>query len=302
MFNVLGFNFLFDSYALNPRPTNIEPLTSASIYNGIFDEINISAEVDATTIDTTIPETFGTYDIILCDFNGNIAGGTIGDIDFDLIKIKRRISGTFNWVTLFEIPVDSVADIYFTKYDKYAKNNTTYEYAFVPVTGGSEGDYSIISARSEFHKIYLCDKDHIYAFDANIEFGSITKTNKTQVFETLMGKYPVVVSNAELVYKTGSLSGVVITPEEDETKIWNLSENIKLQNEILDFLINKKAKIYKDWMGNSYLVLVTDNVQLIPNNQLNGKLANIAFSFVEIGDVENQEDLYENGLVDIQNT
>ena len=55
-------------------------------------------------------------------------------------------------------------------------------------------------------------------------------------------------------------------------------------------------------MGNSYLVLVTDNVQLIPNNQLNGKLANIAFSFVEIGDVENQEDLYENGLVDIQNT
>lgn len=301
MFNVLGFNFLFDSYALNPRPTNLELLTSASVHNGIFDEINISSEVDETTIDTTIPERFGVYDVLLCNFNGNIIGGSLDSYDFDLIKIKRRIYGTFNWLTLFEIPVSNISDIYFTKYDKYAKNNTIYEYAFVPVTGGSEGDYSIASVYSEFYKTYLCDKEHIFAFDAGVEFGDITKSNKTSVFEPIMGKYPIVISNAELKYKTGMLSGTVITQAEDETKVWNLNENIKLQNEILDFLINKQAKIYKDWMGNSYLIFVVEDVSLIPNNTLSGRLADISFKFVEIGDVESQEDLYENGLIDVQN-
>ena len=301
MFNVLGFNFLFDSYALNPRPTNLNTLTSASVYNGIFDEINISSEVDETTIDTTIPTSIGAYDVLLCNFNGNIEGGSFDSFDFDLIRIKRRIYGTFNWVTLYEIEVNERSDIYFTKYDRYAKNNTVYEYAFVPVTGGSEGDYTIVSVYSSFYKVYLCDDDHMYALDAGVEFGDITKSNKTSVFEPIMGKYPIVISNAELKYKTGMLSGTVITPSEDETKIWNLNENIKLQNEILDFLINKKAKIYKDWMGNSYLIFVVEDVSLIPNNTLSGRLADISFKFVEIGDVESQEDLYENGLIDVQN-
>ena len=302
MFNIIGFNFLFDSYALNPRPTEVEPLTTASVYNGIFDEIDISGEVDATTIDTTIPESFSQYDVVLCNFNGNINGGTIDITNFDLIKIKRRIYGTFDWITLFEIPIITVADTYFTKYDKYAKNNTTYEYAFVPVVGGVEGNYSLTTVESKFNKIYLCDKDHIYALDAGITFGSISKSNKTSIFEPIMGKYPIVVSNAELKYMSGTLSGTVITPSEDETKIWNISDNIKLQNELLDFLVNKKAKIYKDWMGNAYLILIVEDVNLVPNNNINGRLVDIAFSFVEIGDTENQEDLYENGLVDGNNT
>ena len=117
-----------------------------------------------------------------------------------------------------------------------------------------------------------------------------------------MGKYPIVVSNAELNYKSGTLSGTIITPREEETKIWDLNQNIKLQNDVLNFLINKKAKIYKDWMGNSYLILIVEDVSLTPNNSINGRLADVAFSFVEIGDAENQEDLYENGLIDILNS
>jgi hypothetical protein len=300
MFNVLGFNFLFDSYALNPRPTTVEPLTLASVHNGIFDELSISGKVDPTTIDTTIPVSFDLYDVILCNFNGNINGGTIDVTNFDAIKIKRRVYGTFNWITLFEIPIESIADTYFTKYDKYAKNNTNYEYALVPVIGGIEGNYTLSSAESKFNKIYLCDKDHIYSLDARITFGNVSKSNKTSIFEPIMGKYPIVVSNAELKYRSGTLSGTVITPAEDRTKIWNISENVKLQNEIVDFLVNKKAKIYKDWMGNSYLILVVEDVNIVPDNNLNGRLADVTFSFVEIGDTENQEDLYENGLVDSQ--
>ena len=302
MFNILGFNFLFDSYAIDPRPTNVEPLVSASVRNGIFDEINISADVDKQTIDTTIPSVFGEYDILLCDFNGNIDSKELESYDFNLIRIKRRESGTFNWITLFEVNINDLKDINFTRYDKYARNNTVYEYAFVPVSGGVEGNYSIVSVESKFYKIYLCDESNIYSLDAGIAFGSISKSNKTNIFEPLMGKYPIVVSNAELNYKSGTLSGTIITPREDETKTWDLSQNIKLQNDILNFLINKKAKIYKDWMGNSYLILIVEDVSLTPNNSINGRLADVAFSFVEIGDAENQEDLYENGLIDILNS
>lgn len=302
MFNILGFNFLFDSYAIDPRPTNVEPLVSASVRNGIFDEINISADVDKQTIDTTIPSVFDKYDFLLCNFNGNIDGGGLESYDFNLMRIKRREAGTFNWITLFEININDLEDMNFTRYDKYARNNTVYEYAFVPVSGGVEGNYSIISVESKFYKIYLCDESNIYSLDAGIAFGSISKSNKTNIFEPLMGKYPIVVSNAELNYKSGTLSGTIITPREEETKIWDLNQNIKLQNDILNFLINKKAKIYKDWMGNSYLILIVEDVSLTPNNSINGRLADVAFSFVEIGDAESQEDLYENGLIDILNS
>lgn len=302
MFNILGFNFLFDSYAIDPRPTNVDPLVSASVRNGIFDEINISADVDKQTIDTTIPSVFDKYDFLLCNFNGNIDGGGLESYDFNLMRIKRRESGTFNWITLFEININDLEDMSFTRYDKYARNNTVYEYAFVPVSGGVEGNYSIISVESKFYKIYLCDESNIYSLDAGIAFGSISKSNKTNIFEPLMGKYPIVVSNAELSYKSGTLSGTIITPREEETKIWDFNQNIKLQNDILNFLINKKAKIYKDWMGNSYLILIVEDVSLTPNNSINGRLADVAFSFVEIGDAENQEDLYENGLIDILNS
>lgn len=296
MFNILGFNFLFDAYALNPRPTNIEPLTTAVVSNGVFDEIEISSQVDATTIDTEIPTSLGPYDVLLCNFNGNISGGSLDYYDFDTFKVKRREFGTFDWVTLFELPV---SEIYFTKYDWYARTNTTYEYAFVPITGGVEGNYSVTSVDSKFYKIYLCDSEKIYSLDAGITFGNILKSNKTNIFEPLMGKYPIIVSNAELDYKSGTLSGTVITPSEDATKIWDLNNNIKLQNSLLDFLVNKKAKIYKDWMGNSYLILIVEDVSLAPNNNVNGRLADISFSFVEIGNAENQNDLYENGLIDI---
>lgn len=299
MFNILGFNFLFDSYALDSRPTNVEPLTSASVYNGIFDEINISLNVDAQTIDTTIPTVFNKYDVLLCNFNGNIGGGELDSYDFDLLRIKRREFGTLNWITLFEVNITDLEDLNFTRYDKYARNNVTYEYAFVPVSGGVEGNYSIITVESKFYKIYLCDEENIYALDAGVTFGSISKSNKTNIFEPLMGKYPIVVSNAELAYKSGTLSGTIITPQEENTKIWNLNQNIKLQNDVLNFLINKKAKIYKDWMGNSYLILIVEDVTLTPNNNIQGRLADVAFSFVEIGDAENQEDLHENGLIDI---
>ena len=52
-------------------------------------------------------------------------------------------------------------------------------------------------------------------------------------------------------------------------------------------------------MGNSYLILIVEDVSLAPNNNVNGRLADISFSFVEIGNAENQNDLYENGLIDI---
>ena len=293
MFNVLGFNFLFDSYALNPRPTNVEPLTNATARNGIFDEIEISSEVDETTIDTTIPISFSPYDVMLC----NIAGGSIVDIDFNHARIKRREYGTFEWVTLFDISVSQKSDINFTKYDRYARTNTTYEYAFVPVMNDEEGNYSITNVDSKFFKVYLCDSENMYALDAGVVFGAISKSNKTALFEPLMGKYPIIISNSELNYKSGTLSGTVITPIENQTKIWDLNKNIELQNSILEFLVNKKPKIYKDWMGNSYLILIVEDVQLTPNNNVSGRLADVAFSFVEIGNAENQEDLYENGLI-----
>lgn len=295
MFNILGFNLLLDAYAFMPRPTNLQPLTVAKIQNGIFNHINISS--DATSAySNVIPTEWTEYTVLDCNFENNIQGGNVDFLGFDTVKIKRRIYGEFAWVTLFTVKIETFSDLFFDLYDWYARTGTTYEYAFVPIAESVEGNYTIQQIDSYFKKNYIADKNYIYEFYAEVQFGSVEQINKTGIFEPLMSKYPVVISNSTINYKKATFSGTIITSEEEEDKTLYPAKNIILQKNITSFLTNKTGKIFKDWNGNSYLISVIDSISIIPNNSTNGKLVSIAFNYVEIGDPENETDLENNNL------
>lgn len=78
----------------------------------------------------------------------------------------------------------------------------------------------------------------------------------------------------------------------------NRKEIVDLRTTWSEFLANGNTKIIKDWNG--YIILgqiVGDPTMTFDQNYGNG-MGNISFSFVEQGKWDNQQDLYELGIVD----
>lgn len=300
MTGLVGYNFLLDGDALNPRPVQVNGINTTTIMNAIFDHLRLSRDV-TSMVSSTIPTEWDFYTILDANFNGNISGG---NVDFtltqlDSIKVKRRRTGTFDWITYSIHPVASVSDLSFVVYDNLAANDIEYEYALVPTLGGIEGDYITQQVLSKFNGVFLCDAASIYKFYAGVQFGTESLSNKTAVYEPLSNQYPIVITNGALKYYQSSLTGTIVSPSEMETRIPDSVANLTYKAQLTDFIVNKKAKIIKDWNGRLWLIMVTDNVTITPNNAISGMFSNIAFNFSQIGDGANGNDLYKAGILNL---
>lgn len=295
-----GFNFLGDMYALNPVPTNVQNITNVKVENGKFDHLWISRDA-VSEYPSDIPSMWDFNTVLNATFNGTLHAGNIDFIgsQISFIRIKRRIKGTFDWMTLYEVPVNDVSDLQFIKTDNLNQHGVTYEYAFVPIVGGQEMNYITNEIYSEFNGIFICDTNTIFKYYIEAQYGTFTRNNKATVFEPLGRKYPVIVSNALINYTTGSLSGTIITDDSLYAQAIDRITEKENRDRLLDFLVNKKAKIIKDWNSQIWLVVVTGSPSIKYANNIGGAIADVSFNFTEVGDANSSKDLYESGLIDL---
>lgn len=299
MFSFLGYNFVQDGNSLDIAPTSVNNVTTVQVQNGIFDHFRLTSNV--TSDYSPIKNTEWAYlDIIVANFDGNINGG---NVDFLLqyltaIKVKRRIKGTFNWVTLKTVTVKAFEDLNFAFNDYIAANNTDYEYALVPILNGAEGDYITNSITSQFKGVFICEKDSIYKFYAGVAYGTGKRVKKIGVFEPYGSKYPVIVANAKTNYYSNSISFTVLPLDYEKNRIMNRYEINKLTEEILNYITNNKAKIIKDWNNSIHLVYPSSEPNITYDNNWGMGKVDISFDYVEVGDANNEKDLMEFGLVE----
>lgn len=299
MFSFLGYNFVQDGNSLDIAPTSVNNVTTVQVQNGIFDHFHLTSNV--TSDYSPIKNTEWAYlDIIVANFDGNINGG---NVDFLLqyltaIKVKRRIKGTFNWVTLKTVTVKAFEDLNFAFNDYIAANNTDYEYALVPILNGVEGDYITNSITSQFKGVFICEKDSIYKFYAGVAYGTGKRVKKIGVFEPYGSKYPVIVANAKTNYYSNSISFTVLPLDYEKNRIMNRYEINKLTEEILNYITNNKAKIIKDWNNSIHLVYPSSEPNITYDNNWGMGKVDISFDYVEVGDANNEKDLMEFGLVE----
>ena len=81
----------------------------------------------------------------------------------------------------------------------------------------------------------------------------------------------------------------------------NKMDRLKITEEkkaLFEFLVNKKAKILKDWNGNSWLLCITGNPSAEYDSEYGMGKIDVTAEWTEVGDPENQKDLYRNGMVD----
>lgn len=299
MFMLCGYDFCMDENCLNPAPISRISFNSVELENGIFSHWYATRDI-TSQYSPIVPTTWDYLTIMDANFNGTLEAG---NVHYDLtqiegIRIKRRKLTDYDWITIDFIPISELIEsLSFTINDNLTQSGVEYEYAFVPVTSGVEGNYVTNTITSKFEGVFICDKETIYKFYAGVNYNSNQRVQKIGTFEPLGKKYPVVVSNSIINYETGSVTGTVLPNDYLETYNLDKLKMVQERKELLDFLTNKKAKILKDWNGNIWLMIITNNPSVSYQRGSSMGIADVSASWTEIGDFNNQKDLYNTGLI-----
>lgn len=298
MFQFIGYNFFSDGDALNSATSMVNNITTIRLTNAIYDHFNVTKDT-SETVTTTIPTEWDFDTVMNADFEGDL---NAGNVDFlveqvSSIKIKRRIRGTFNWLTLNEIPVNSIDDFTFIFNDLLNGYGVEYDYAFVPIIEDVESEYIINSILSEFNGVFIGDYNTIYKFLYDVSYGTNAVNQKVGTFEPLGNQYPIIVANGDLSYESGVVSATILNTNYDDVREIDPPAIVQEKNAIKSFLTNKGAKILKDWNGNKWLCMVTNSPQITYKIGSNMAIPQVQFSWTQIGDSESQADLYNNGIL-----
>lgn len=299
MFMICGYDFCKDENALNPTPLSFSNYNFTMLKNGIFSHwyVTNNAEYPYSSEEPTV---WDYLTIMNANLNGNLQAGNIslfGD-DIEGIKIKRRKIDSYDWITLKYIPADELfKSTTFSFNDYLNQNDTTYEYAFVPIINGVEGNYITNTIASKFEGVFICDSETIYKFYNGVQYGNLERVQKIGVLEPFGSKYPVIVSNGMINYSKSSLKGTILNNDFENSHIIRRKEIIEKRETLLNFFTNKKAKILKDWNGNFWLMIIVDSPSVEFVNNYGMGISNISANWVEIGDPYNQQDLYNTGIL-----
>lgn len=298
MIGLLGYNFCSDANAIDPMPTAVNKITSTKLQRGIFAHMNATSDV-TSEYSTALPTEWDFNTIMDCNFNDNVGAGNMGEITKDVtsIRIKRREKGTFDWITIKEIAINTIDDFSFIFTDNLASNYTQYEYAYVPVMNQIEGNYTTEEVYSKFKGVFLCDVNTIYKFYADIEYGSTDSVQKIGTYEPFGRKYPVMVSNGLLGYDTGTVSALVAPKDFHKTHEFDRVAITKERNALFKWLTNKKPKILKDWNGFFVICIVTGNPQTDYESNYGMGIQRMTAEWTQTGDPKEKADLYANGLI-----
>lgn len=300
MFQFIGYSAFSGPDCLNVAPNEIDNITTIRLTNAIFDHMNVTKDT-SLEYNTTIPTDWD-YDTVLdVDFEGNL---NASNVEFEIsqisaLKVKRREKGELNWLTLKTINIDGdVSKMNFTIIDKLNAYDIEYEYALVPVMSGVEGNYIIQSILSKFNGVFVLDNQQTFKFFYDVQYGTNARNQSVSSFTPLGKKYPVIVSNGILSYDNGTLSATILNDDFETTGILNPVAIVKKKELLKDFLTNKKAKILKDWNGNLWLIFVSSSPKITYKAGAGMKIPSIQFDWIEIGDSNNQIDLYNAGFLE----
>lgn len=296
----LGIDMFSGKYAMLPQYIDMGKVTDVELRDGRYDHLFLSSNPDKTLDDIYADWEFDTK--INADFNGTLEGGNAGFSlkNTDTIIIRRREKGTqrreMNWVTIYTIPVSTIDDFNFIQFYNYCRADADYEFMLTSSIHGVENSYITTDCFSDFNGLCITDKDHFYRTIANVEPIEFTRNINNNALELFHGKYPVVVSNDNNNYDSGTVSACFLKIE--DCNLITKYEAVRYREEFMNWLTNKKAKILKLDNGRLEMIQVVDK----PTETDDGhpELRKITFNFVEIGHTDDEEALYETNLSDVE--
>lgn len=337
---------MFDQNALNGVPATVLSIDTTTLRNGNIDHFTVTKDVVSPYSDNK-PEAWDNNTIMNAPFtNGSIAAGNAdffgSQVTSILVQRQRVYKDDANeWITIFEYNVaqgeivNPENPLNFSINDRFTAYGETYRYRLLPVLVQDNTQFQAEGGISDpitaiFDGIFICDTETSERLFAEIEFGNMNVNQDIGVHMTLGNKYPIVVSNSAVSYRSGSVQGLIL-PEDfgkitaQIQEIYNItclndcqtvgaidkfsggtvlqrvglnrSNMVTKREELEKFFTNKKPKIIKDWNGNMWLVIFTDNINISFNNEWGMGLSTIEAGWTEIGDPNNENDLKYAGMI-----
>lgn len=232
------------------------------------------------------------------------------NIPITKLLVKRQdtadISG--KWLTLYSQPITQASDMDFTFIDFLNQYGKTYKYALVPLLTQEqsgvevevEGGYTVSDeVVSIFDGVFVADNTAIYKLKAGVNYGDLSKVQEVGNINTIGSKYPIIVSNSKVDYRTASLSATIVADDYYNNGNLNRMDMVQKRELMESFFTNKRAKILKDWNGNIWLVVFTDNINITFINEYGMGIATLTAAWTEIGDVTSEEDLQNTRIINV---
>ena len=169
--------------------------TGVNIENAVYDQLYASDETNldmSGTLPTMADWTYTTIFNALFEETLKAGNFLFTAAELQSVRVKRAETGSYDWLTIADIPVEVEEDLGFTLIDFLARGNQEYRYALVPVKAdGTEGAYNINTVESKFNGLWVCEKDIGYNALLDLSFNS-TLNQVTSNVVTLGRRYPYV--------------------------------------------------------------------------------------------------------------
>lgn len=310
MIGIMGQSVLLGTEAVMPTQNVVYPIDKVMLSNGIFDYINAIRSI-YEDFPVQIPVDWVGTTIMDCTFNTLNAG----DIEYmadNISKIliqRKRTDPPYNeavWTTLFEVPINDQGNLNFTFKDITNVYEARYIYQLVPVSVQEQGGIQVEiegtgqpteEILSYFDGAFICDSETFIKLYAGVEYGSMQSIQLNGVHQTLGGQYPIIVTNSNVNYHTGSISGTILNTDYGQKNAdgtytqLDRQKIVQARQELDALLTSKSPKIIKDDNGNIWLVVFTDGVEYTFFNEWGRGLGQMSANWTEIGNALLGKDL-----------
>ena len=297
---VFAYSALGAKRNVMPTTVGLEGTGGVSIENGIYDQLYADGALDHDTTSASLPTmsdwTYSTLFNAL--FQETLKAGNCLFLANELqcVRVKRVEEGSYDWLTITEIPIETEGDLSFTRIDFLARGNQTYRYALVPVrSDGTEGAYNINTVFSSFNGLWVCEKDIGYNALLDLNMNS-TLNQVTANVVTLGRRYPYVNKYGKANYYTGSFTTTFIQMSTTDCSL-DLDNAVKYREQVETFLTDGLPKIIKHMDGRIWLAMITDEISKDDGDAF--WLPEQTVNFTEIGKYNSSTELYNAGLIDV---
>lgn len=288
----LGMTFFSGKNSLNSPSEKTETITSIAVGEGVHNHLYVSKNPNDTVNNW---DDDWNYDTVMnATFDTNLDAGNSGFSlrNTDTVIVRRREMLNDTWIPIYVKDINVVEDFDINILDRFARGGSTeYMYRISSILNGIENSYVEQSVVSDFDRVYVTDQQSSYGIMYNLDGCDTTRNIKTGIIETY-NRYPTIVSNSNVNYESGSVSGLILVLCD-----YDKSKTLKYREEVKERLASKRPFVLKTPDGRIWMAKCVDSISDTMQGHVD--IRHINFNWVEIGNVNDIEALYYNGLSDV---
>ena len=145
--------------------------------------------------------------------------------------------------------------------------------------------------------VFISNGKQIFKLYNAVIYDNSTQNISVGTLLPIGSKYPTIIQNSENNYKSGSISAQLCGYKFDKTRKLDRNDIVKQANDFVKFLTDGTAKCLIDWNGNDIIFRTITSPTLSYNTYYSNGIINVAFSWAEQGQYNNQESMEMAGLL-----